>query len=372
MRLTSKNRVSGRMGMQIVLAVAVIIIYFLMFFLMGIPYMYRMRKEEFSISLIMLIGMCTYFLVFEIIALPMKIFGMPLHVLSYTWLAVLIMVGIEVLACYHSYIQESVKNWKRDRWNERYFWILVAALICIQLVLILINTPVYMGVRDDSYYIADVCTSVYKDSIQQYNYATGQKMDYFNGNYFLPMYPVHSAAICYLIDLHPIIENKWCSLLVMLVVCNIIYYQMAKMVFPNRDKRKIFLTHFFCFVINYNLQSYGVTTGIFYFYRLSEGKGILGNILLPCLVYFFARIVRDGKNKINWLMMFILILSSFSFAMSAMFLVPVSLTGLFGSFLLVKKQWKACIPIGICMLPCIGILLFYILMTKGYISWVIR
>ena len=186
------------------------------------------------------------------------------------------------------------------------------------------------------------------------------------------MYPVHSATICRLIGVHPIIENKWCSLLVMLGICNIIYYQMAKMVFSDRDKRKIFFTLFFCFIINYNIQSYGVTTGIFYFYRLSEGKGILGNILLPCLVYFFARIVKDSENKLNWLIMFVLILSCFCFAMSAMFLVPVSLTGLFGSFLLVKKQWKMCIPIGICMLPCIAVLIFYVLMTKGYISLVIR
>lgn len=358
--------------MQIILIFGVTIIYFLMFFLMGIPYMHALREEKFSLSLTMLIGMLTYFLVFEVIALPMKIFGIPLHVLSYTWLAILIIAGSGLFIYYRSYIRDSLKAWKRDRWNEKYFWVLIALMVGIQLILILINTPVYMGVRDDSYYIADISTSIYKDSIQQYDYISGRKMGQFYGAHFLPMYPMQSAAVCYLTGLHPIVENKWCSLLVMLIISNMLYCQMAKIVFHDKDKKKILLIMFFYAIINYNIQSYGVTTGIFYFYRLSEGKGILGNILLPGLVYFFARIVKDSENKINWIMMFVLILSSFCFAMSAMFLVPVSLTGLFGSFLFVKRQWKACLPIGICMLPCLGILLFYVLMTKGYISLVIK
>ncbi len=358
--------------MQIILAVGVIGIYFLMFFMMGLPYIHALRKEKFSMSLTIIIGMFTYYLVFEIIALPMKIVGSPLHLLAYTWLAIVTIIGIVLFLYYYSYIRNCFKSWWSNKWNERYFWILMLILLGIQLVLILINTPVYMGVRDDSYYIADVATSVYKDAIQQYDYSTGQKMPQFNRSYFLPMYPIQSAVICCLTGIHPIIENKWCSLFVMLVICNMIYYKMAKIVFSDQDNRKIFLTLFFCFIINYNIQSYGVTTGIFYFYRLSEGKGILGNIILPCLVYFFARIVMDSENKINWFMMFVLTLSSFSIAMSAMFLIPISLTGLFGSFLFIKRQWKVCLPIGICMLPCLGVLVYYILMTKGYISMVIR
>lgn len=353
--------------MQIILAVGVTIIYFFCFFLMGLPYMYALEKNNFSIPLTTIIGMLTYFLIFEAIALPMKIFGIPLHILAFTWLVILIILGVGLFVHYYAYIRRGFKCWTGAKRDDRHFLFWLIVLIGIQLFIILINTPVYMGVRDDSYYIADITTSLYKDSIQQYDHISGQKMAHFNRSYFLPMYPMQSAVICYLTGLHPIIENKWCSLLVMLVISNMVYYEMAKQVFPNKDKKRIFLLLFFCFVINYNIQSYGVTTGIFYFYRLSEGKGILGNILLPGLVYFFSRIVKDDDNIVNWIMMFILIVSSFSIAMSSMFLVPVSLTGLFGSFLFVKRKWKTCLPIGICMLPCIGVLIFYVLMTKGYI-----
>ena len=358
--------------MQLLLAGGVAVFYFLMFFLIGIFYMRGLKKEKFSVSLVIIAGIFTFFSFFEMLALPMKILGLPLHKLSYTWLGCLMVIGVFSFIYNYSYAKSNIKSWITEKKNEKRIWFFMAILLGVQFFLILRNTAVYMGVRDDYYYIGDICTSIFKDSIQQYSHYTGQKMGGFDNSHFLSMYPMQSAAVCQITGLHPIIENKWSFLLVILAGSNMVYYQLAQIVFPDQDKKKIIGVLVMCTIISYNLQSYGVTTGIFYFYRLSEGKGILANLILPCMVYYFARIIRDCNNKVNWLMMFVLICSSYSIAMSAVFLVPVSLAGMFVGFLMVKKQWKYCLPVGVCFIPCVIVMCLQFMIRFGYLSIAIK
>ena len=83
--------------MQLLLAGGVAVFYFLMFFLIGIFYMRGLKKEKFSVSLVIIAGIFTFFSFFEMLALPMKILGLPLHKLSYTWLGCLMVIGVFII-----------------------------------------------------------------------------------------------------------------------------------------------------------------------------------------------------------------------------------------------------------------------------------
>ena len=143
------------------------------------------------------------------------------------------------------------------------------------------------------------------------------------------------------------------------------YYQFARELF--KERKKVLGLLAVIALLNFNLQANGVTAAIFYYYRASEGKGNLCNIILPFIIYLFYRIQRDSDNWENWGMLFLTIISSYTIVMSAMFLVPVCLTGLFVSLILSKKKWKYCIHMAACMLPCILFLVGYELMAKSYI-----
>lgn len=351
---------------QLALAFGAVIYYFLAFFLFGVCITRHLKDKLFSVSLTLVVGMLMYFLLFETMALPMKIKGQPLHVLGNAWFSTAAVLMVLSLVLNGKFLWRTGKSWWKRKRKEKGFLIGFVLLILVQYVLILSLSPVYMGVRDDYYYIGDVTTSVYKDSIQQYCHYNGRKLERFDPSYFIPMYPMHSAALCKLTGLHPIIENKWASLFVMLVLCNMVYYLLGRMVY-SRDWKKLLILLAVIAAIFFQLQSNGLTVGIFYYYRLSEGKGVLGNLILPGIILFFARIVKDSDSYWNWVLLLLAVMSGYTIAMSSMFLIPVSLGCLFLAFLVGKRTGRYLIHMGICVIPCIVVLVVYQLSLKGVI-----
>ena len=355
---------------QLPIAVAVIIFYMISYLLLGSCITKRLKREEGVIPFAVICGMFLYFLLFEIIALPMKIRGMSLTVLAYTWGIVIGVLDLVLLLENREYLVQIVRNtFKREK-KQVYFWIGMAVLLGIQLIYIYGVTPLYMWVRDDYYYIGDAATSLYKDSIQQYNYITGAKYKNFYRAYFIPMYPMQGAAVCRLTGLHPAVENKIAAAFVIFMVNNMIYYLFTSELL--KERKRVLAALVLMALINFNLQSNGVTAATFYFYRIAEGKGILNNVILPFVVFLFYELQKNSDDLNYWEILLLTILSSYSIVMSSMFLLPVCLTGLLGALLLTKKKWKYCIHAAICMAPCMAFLVLYELMSKGYITLTIK
>ena len=361
----SENTMWNISDYQLPIAIAVAMFYVGSFLILGSCCTRKLNRKEGEIPLAIICGMFLYFLLFEMLALPMKIQGQSLTTLAYSWETIIIILDCALLCLNGKYLIGQIQSMIEREKSNQYFWLGLLLLLVIQMAYIYGVTPKYMGVRDDYYYIGDVATSLYKDSIQQYDYITGQKMTTFYYGYFFPMYPMQGAVICRLTGLHPAVENKISAVFVSFCICNLVYYQFARELF--KERKKVLGLLAVIALLNFNLQANGVTAAIFYYYRASEGKGILCNIILPFIIYLFYRIQRDSDNWENWGMLFLTIISSYTIVMSAMFLVPVCLTGLFVSLILSKKKWKYCIHMAACMLPCILFLVGYELMAKSYI-----
>lgn len=355
---------------QLPIAVAVIIFYMISYFLLGSCITKRLKREEGVIPFTVICGMFLYFLLFEIIALPMKIQGISLTTLAYTWGIVLGALDLVSLLVNRNYLVQIVQTTLKREKGQMHFWIGIALLLVIQLIYIYGVAPEYMGVRDDYYYIGEAATSLYKNSIQQYDYITGAKLEVFNYAYFIPMYPMQGTAVCRLTGLHPAVENKISAVFVMFMVNNMIYYLFTSELL--KERKRVLTALALIALLNFNLQSNGVTAAIFYFYRIAEGKGILNSIILPFVVFLFYELQKSSDNLNYWGILFLTILSSYSIVMSSMFLLPVSLSGLLGALLLTKRKWKYCIHAAICMAPCMIFLVLYELMSNGYIMLTVK
>lgn len=323
------------------------------------------RKNAQTALLTIIVGYFSYYVLFECLALPLKIAGSSLSFLAFSWLAIIfILLGASVLFN-RAYLRESVHELlKGINRNKKYVYYF-GGLTLLTFVMILSITPETMGVQDDSYYIADIMTSLFTDTIQQHHYANGMLLSRYQINYFIPMYPIHGAVVGRLIQLHPIIENKWCSVLVVLILTNLVYYIFALKVFKGNKKRSFFLlllTTFFS--MNYNL--WGNSAGTFFFYRISEGKGILSNLVLPAIFLFYWE-ADSIKKKSAWIVLIIVVCSGISICMTSVFVIPFLLVGLYGTSFIITKERIYIYRFLVALFPCLLAYSFYELLAKGIV-----
>lgn len=353
--------------MQMILAIAVTLYYLCIFFIWGmnITRICKVRQET-RPAHALITGFLLYYLIFECVALPMKIRGFSVTVLSRVWLVIVVVVTLLSILLHGQYMAGMLVDLKKSlRKRGRYVGVFWALTILIFLMIVTV-TPVNMGVQDDSYYMADGMTSIATDTIQQYDYSTGALRSSYDLMYFIPMYPLHGAVVYKLTSLHPVIENKWCAVFMVLFISNLIYVQLSLKVCRGDEKRSmqlLALTTFFRF--NYVL--WGKAASTFFFYRISEGKGILANVILPVLLLFFWEAMEKEK-RFGWLTVELVILSAFSISMSSMFLVSVSLGCLMIAGFAVKRELRLVLPYVAYTVPCVGLVIVYEALAQGIIT----
>lgn len=353
--------------MQMVLAIAVTLYYLGIFFIWGtnITRICNVKQEN-RLSHTMIAGFLLYYLAFECVALPMKIQGASVTALSRIWFVIVGILTLLSILIHGRYMVKMLLEWGETlRGRGKYvgmFWGLTLLLFLIMVSI----TPVTMGVQDDSYYLADVMTSISTDSIQQYDYATGALRGGYDLMYFIPMYPMHSAVIYKLTSLHPLVENKWCSVFGVLLISNLIYAQLSLKVCKGNEKKSMQLLALMMF-FRFNYVLWGKAASTFFFYRISEGKGILANVILPALILFFWEAMEKEK-RFGWLAVELVILSAFSISMSSMFLVSVSLGCLMVAGFAVKRKLRLVLPYAACTAPCVALVVVYEALVRGIIT----
>lgn len=356
---------------QIILAVIYFIYQICTFFILGsnltkwIP-----LKRDNSVPITMVVGYFIYYTLFECFALPMKIMGKSLSELTLVWFVVIGCILIITIIANRSFLINALDSFRQGISEKKRIFFAFMVLILVNFIVMLSLTPESMGVQDDSYYIADVVTSLSTDTIQQYHYATGEILSQYILDYFIPMYAIHGAVIGKLLHLHPIIENKWNSVLVVLMLSEFVYYLLAQKLYRGEQKRSLQLLYLMAFFhINYVL--WGKASGTFFYYRLSEGKGILSNLVLPALILcFWEAIESEGKAK--WCALEFVVLGGMSICMSSVFLIPVALVGLMMGAILKEKSLKRTVFFMKLLFPCLCVLIVYELLARGMLSVPVR
>lgn len=328
----------------------IIILYLIFSYMLGDLFLRLSSCKEQSVSYRILIGFFCYFFLFQLVAIPLKITLQPLSLLTKLWLFVLIFITALFLILRLKFFKDRMADCKTFLSKHKWILLVLFLLVLFQLILINYNGETY-ALWDQSYYIGDISSSVYTNSISQYNPYTGALLKKLDTEYLLETYQNHSAVLCQLLGLPPLIETRTAEASLMVILANLIYYQFGLQLFTNSRKKAASLV-FFLFWLN--LFSFNLfTSAEFLFFRAYEGKTILACIILPMVFLLFLKIAREHRERSHWIELFLVVSSSFGLNMSCIYMLPFELSICLIPLGLTKRSASIWIRYGICLIPCI-------------------
>lgn len=352
------------MMIQLLILAGVLLLYFFFYYAFGALAVRLVPASDFSFARTTILGFFVYHFLFTVLALPMKVLLWPLSRLSAVWAIVLILVSIlffiterkdfgSRLACLRSLFTG----------QQKYSTCVLLILIAAQVLLFNLNDETY-AIWDQSYYLGDTATSLYTNTLSQYNPYTGKLLDYLNPEYLLETYQNHGAVMCQLLHLHPMVENMTVMASVVIILYQCIMYEIGRFLFHgSRAKSTLMLA--FLWLLNF--FSFNLFTAAeFLIIRPSEGKTILAVLIIPALLYCFLKTLLNPEGKTWWVYSFLVILGSFGLNMSSIFMIPFELTAFYLPLALHKKQLRIVVRYVILILPCMLMAALYML-TKNHI-----
>lgn len=316
----------------------------------------RIVKQKYILPVRTVLGFFVYYLVFYLLALPMKMTGAALSMLSHIWIAVVLLVLLveAYFVFWKKEKEKTIQPWKQSKWYVAGYVIGILFLAAVMNV-----NQATGALWDESYYIGEVTTNIYNDSLVGYDAYTGEPTDEISEEYFLEMTETHSGVACHIFGVHPLIEIKTVRATAFLIVFYLLVIAIGQLLFKTPLQSELF---FFFFVV-LDLFSYNThTRAQIMLYRAFEGKAVMANTILFVIFWIFLVILKDTQKKDGWILAFVMIAASFGLNMTSILLVPVMFSALIVPMILVKKEWKLIPRYIICLLPWIPEAAFYILM----------
>lgn len=346
--------------------IGIIGLYFLLFFTFGTLVCGFRTKEKASVPFTILIGFFAYYVLFQVVTLPMMFTLQPLSALTAVWCVCVLLV---LLAAFIRAVKKMHRMRKEKQKQETYplsdrIW--KAAQAMIVLLHTVLVSVIYYSYWDATYYVGTVSFSVYHNAINTYNPLTGRLLDTFDLKHCLATYHMHDAVVCQLFDVHPLIETKTVMVIVITILVNLAYYCLARRLFGKNEFATAVMMGF-CLLVN--LCSFSLyTSSSFLLFRTYEGKAITGALVTTVLFYLFLQIYENPQRKRGWYYLTIVSWGAVAVSASAMILVPAAIGAFAVVMLLKKRKWRTILYAGISMLPCFLSLLVYFLNRLGILS----
>lgn len=321
------------------------------------------KKTSFSSAVI--VGFFSYYFLFTLLALPMKVTLQPLKLLSVLWGLTLILLTVVFLLLKRRQFRANIKKWQHF-FNEKKYCVVIVllALILTQAILYNLNDETYAA-WDQSYYLGDTVTSLYTNTISQYDPYTGRILKHLNTEYLLETYQNHSSVMCQLFKVHPMVENLTVMATIVIILYNLIVFNIGSSLFHGSRKKGVIFTAFLALLNYFSFNLF--TAAEFLMIRPSEGKTILAVIILPALLYFFLEIVKNPQEKTYWGCSFLTILGAFGLNMSSIYMIPFEISAFYLPLALRRKSPSVIVRYFILLLPCIAAALLYLLTKNHFI-----
>lgn len=322
------------------------------------------RKEKHSVGCMVIYGFILYFFLFEFIAFPLMITKQPLNRLTAIWsFATVVLVLVSCL---------KFAGYWRQRWKERkqrgyslsfYLMLMLIGLQCLFVALWSDNSA------DAAYYVANVSANIATNTINIYEPFTGVMQEEFYVRYLFGLYPVHNSVVCQLTGISPLVLTKTVMSVFTVILSYLVYIQIGMKLFQNQREKVWKMVCFlsliqFFFYTMYSNASFLLTRGY-------EGKAILANVILPFVLYLGICLFENIGKKEIWLMLFCTGIAGADISMSGMSIIPVAVSAVCLSGIIYHRAWSRLKSYVLCILPSIGIILVYLLASRGYITlWI--
>ena len=263
---------------------------------------------------LLIIGFFMYFAAFHVMALPMKLMHLRLHVLSLSWFAFLGLVLLFVIIRRRSMLgQVLVRAFTKPDRYALCFMAFSAALI----VLLVLNVN-HISDWDASYYIGLPASSKFSDTIELMNPYSGRLRDDFKSFYQLNTDTVHAAVIYQILRLPPLIHAKFTFTAVTAAVFCMLLYRAGEFL-----TRRPLIPLFGIGALAVLLFSYSIAGVSHYFaYRTYEGKSICAFLYTTMIFVSMLAVYFRKEEAWGWWCLFFVGLGGISFCNTALILLP--------------------------------------------------
>ena len=347
---------------MIKLATALLMVFvnLILFFLFGSLITGRFKKTGFSATISIITGFFVMLIVFDLCCFPVMLKWRPLSLLSGIWLGVTLVLCILAIVTGYKSFKQCFKEIGAFAAKNRLFTVGVILLVLVQLVIIGLS---YDFTLDASYYVARVTTDVTTDTINIYDPYTGEWTDHFEFRYFFSTYPTLCAVVCSLTGIHPLTFMKIVMSLTVVIMYNMLLFMIGRELFPESVNR-VFVFMFFAGIMLFFFSSI-YTPAQFLVTRSYEGKAILGNVVLPFIIYLTMLIYKDVKQTDRYIYLFITCLGATALSNSANMLLPMMLFCMLLPAFIRFRDRRILISACLSAAPCIILMLLYVAYVKG-------
>lgn len=344
-------------------SIGMIILYLFLFLAFGSLVTSRMKKCKYSFTLSVFVGMLLYYSVFQLLAVPVTLLKQPLSLLSALWGGTAAIVTVVSIILNRKLWYSEAKKLVSLPGKKK-------LLLCVPVV-ITVGLAAYVSLRqiyylDAAYYVGNVTTSVFTNTINRYDPYTGNPLEVFAIRYLFSNYHIQDAVVCQITGIHPLVETKTIMAAVVMIVSNIVVWQICGLFYKEDTGSKV-LMFTFASVISLFSVTYYITysNSSFLLLRTYEGKNVLASILAPGLVLLFGRIVQMPEQRGNWILLFLLSFAGPVLSTSSATLLPVGLSACLLPYMIWKKRAGILVPYICCVLPSVVVFGIYFLSTKG-------
>lgn len=335
---------------ELMLAGIAFLLQFSVFISIGSILIYKMKLKK-DLSMALLLGYIAYFSVFGIFMIPLTFMWVSLSTAANIWaVAMCVCVGIAVGIWLKT---KKVESYKREKNGFDLFGVVLLLVVLLQCLIVIFYQDVTV---DATYYVGQVSTSVYTDTLQRYDPYTGEILKKFSARYVFSSYPMHNAVWCSLLGVHPIVQAKIVMAVMNVLAANAVVYQIGKRLFEEQKRKASLMV---CIVAFLQLFSYTIyTPGTFFFTRCYEGKAILANISMLLVFYCGIWFWQEAEDKRMWIFLLLTNISAITFSGSAI-IMPAAVSAAILPGILRTKKFKKIVPYFVVMLPSILYLIVY-------------
>jgi len=329
---------------MVVSMLILILIFAIAPFLMGLVPAFFITKNRRTTSVIYLGGFILGLAFFQLMAVPIVIldaWGFELIVLLYSIIMAVLSAAGVILAFIKWKKEGNIfaeVTFKRNLTIEEVVeWVIFAALLIFQLVMF-VKMASFDG--DDAYYVVESLLTTESDTLYRIRPYTGLSTD-LDLRHSLAVFPIWIAYASRVSGIHSTILCHSFMGLLLIPITYTIYLEIGRNVLKKeRKKLPIFMIFIAIMQIFGNVSIY--TNSTFLITRTWQGKSVLANICLPCVIWLLLNIFdsdnRDEDNTLGlWIILFSTNIVAAMSSTASVFLMAM-LIGLSGLVLALREK----------------------------------
>ncbi len=366
----------------------------LIFWLLVIPFCIGLIPAKFApedkrnLIVVLLAGYLLMWAVFEVITIPAVIwiqYDNFLFVLRWFMIAAILLAASGIIVWY--------MDWKKTGGMRPWFafsnlklsgmsieakieWLLFLAFVGFQLYMAITRAS-FDG--DDAYYVVESLIAQQSNAMYKNLPYTGRSSP-LDIRHALAVFPIWIAFVAVKADMHATVVSHMIMPLILIPLSYMIYYEIAKALFTVpakesvdktcKDNIPVFMIIMALFQMFGNVSIY--TNETFFLTRTWQGKSVAANLVIPMmfllLLWIFNGEKREEKGRIIdlWIMLVCLNMTAGVCSSLAVFLIAILLGAAALCLMVVEKDWKIPVKLGLTCIPNLFYVILYLALSPNF------